>query len=327
MQRAATAFLVALATTIFADIPQSQADTARKPAVTELELLFGAIRPADDLKSSETELPFTRFVSMEEICTTIETAAADHELPVSFFARLIWQESRFRPYAVSPAGAQGIAQFMPITATWRGVNPLDPIQSLHKSADYLRELRKQFGNLGLAAAAYNGGSGRVQAWLNGRGGLPVETRQYVHIVTGSPADQWRGKEIRGVQTNKIPAKVPCPELVAMAAAAEEEIGIQEPAQQAAAEVQRAAKAKQSNWAVLLAGSFSRDKAQERSAMLQRKFRAVLDGHTPTIVKGRVASRGKARMSQIRVAETDRASAEKLCAKLRAGGASCVVKAS
>ena len=62
-------------------------------------------------------------------------------------------------------------------------------------------------------------------------------------------------------------------------------------------------------------------------MLQRKFGSVLNGRTPTIVNGRVAGRGKTRMSQVRIAETDRASAEKLCAKLRAGGASCVVKAS
>ena len=84
---------------------------------------------------------------------------------MSFFVRLIWQESRFRPDVVSRAGARGIAQFMPGTARERGLaNGWTPIQSLHKSADFLRELREQFGNLGLAAAAYNGGPGRVRAW-------------------------------------------------------------------------------------------------------------------------------------------------------------------
>ena len=70
------------------------------------------------------------------------------------FVRLIWRESRFNPSAVSPKGAQGIAQFMPGTAGERGLlDPLNPVQALPKSAEFLAELRSQFGNLGLAAAA------------------------------------------------------------------------------------------------------------------------------------------------------------------------------
>ena len=68
--------------------------------------------------------------------------------------------------AVSPKGASGIAQFMPQTADWHGLaDPFDPIEALRHSAAYLRELRDQFGNLGLAAAAHNAGPGRVSAWL------------------------------------------------------------------------------------------------------------------------------------------------------------------
>ncbi len=126
-----------------------------------------------------------------EICRTIDTAAAENDLPVDFFTRLIWQESRFNPRAVSRAGARGIAQFMPRTALWRGLNdPFDAVEALRGSADYLRELRNQFGNLGLAAAAYNGGSGRVRNWLDKRGGLPSETRAYVRIITGYSAEDW-----------------------------------------------------------------------------------------------------------------------------------------
>ena len=63
---------------------------------------------------------------------------------------------------------------------------------LKASASYLRDLRTRFGNLGLAAAAYNAGPQRVQDWLSARGGLPKETRHYVQIVTGHSADEWTG---------------------------------------------------------------------------------------------------------------------------------------
>ena len=130
--------------------------------------------------------------SVDEICRTLAQAAADNELPEEFFTRLIWQESRFDPAAVSPAGAQGIAQFMPQTAAMRGLtNAFEPLQALRKSASYLRELRTTFrGNLGLAAAAYNAGPGQVEAWLAGRRFLPGETQAYVRIVTGYAAEAW-----------------------------------------------------------------------------------------------------------------------------------------
>ena len=130
--------------------------------------------------------------STADLCRTLAQAAADNDLPVEFFTRLIWQESRFNPQAVSPKGAQGIAQFMPSTASGRGLaDPFEPLLALRESASYLRELRTTFGgNLGLAAAAYNAGPGRVEAWLAGRGGLPAETRTYVRAVTGHAADAW-----------------------------------------------------------------------------------------------------------------------------------------
>ena len=126
----------------------------------------------------------------------IESAARANGLPVEFFARVIWQESRFRADAVGPLTrsgkrAQGIAQFMPGTAAERRLlDPFDPVQALPKSAEFLKELRDDFGNLGLAAAAYNAGAGRIQKWLARRGKLPQETRNYVRIVTGQPAEKW-----------------------------------------------------------------------------------------------------------------------------------------
>jgi soluble lytic murein transglycosylase-like protein len=94
----------------------------------------------------------------DSICHALAGAAAANDLPVEFFTRLIWQESRFNPEAVSRAGAQGVAQFMPGTARLRGLeNPFDPLEAIAKSAQLLRDLHWEFGNLGLAAAAYNAG--------------------------------------------------------------------------------------------------------------------------------------------------------------------------
>ena len=120
----------------------------------------------------------------DDICRAVEEDAAANGLPVEFFARVIWQESRFNAQAVSPKGAQGIAQFMPQTADWRGLaDPFDPIEALKNSASYLHELQTKFGNLGLAAAGYNAGPGRVSAWLAGRralAGRDAQLRRHHH---------------------------------------------------------------------------------------------------------------------------------------------------
>src|SRR3984957_11600459 len=132
----------------------------------------------------------------ETLCLVIESAAKTNDLPLEFFIRVIWQESRFQPKAVGPITrngqrAEGIAQFMPGTASERRLlDPFDPVQALPKSAEFLSELRNQFGNLGLAAAAYNAGPRRVREWLAGSGGIPQETRNYVATITGADVDDW-----------------------------------------------------------------------------------------------------------------------------------------
>ncbi|MFK5596701.1 transglycosylase SLT domain-containing protein [Methylobacterium sp. HMF5984] len=129
----------------------------------------------------------------QALCRLIEGSARARGLPVPFLTRLIWRESAFRVGVVSPVGAQGVAQFMPGTARERGLaDPFDPEQAIPHAAHLLADLKRQFGNLGLAAAAYNGGPGRVTSWLAGSGGLPAETRAYVLAITGAPAEDWRG---------------------------------------------------------------------------------------------------------------------------------------
>ena len=82
----------------------------------------------------------------DDVCRALEQSAAENPLPVEFFARVIWQESRFDVRAVSPKGAEGIAQFMPSTASWHGLaDPVDPMELLRHSAAYLRELLNRFG--------------------------------------------------------------------------------------------------------------------------------------------------------------------------------------
>jgi Transglycosylase SLT domain len=120
-----------------------------------------------------------------------EDAATAHTLPVNYFLRLIRQESGFNPNSISPVGAQGIAQFMPTTAISRGVkDPFDPAEALPKSAELLSELKDHFGNLGLAAAAYNAGPERIRKWLAGESGLPLETINYVRSITGHDVVDW-----------------------------------------------------------------------------------------------------------------------------------------
>jgi len=135
----------------------------------------------------------------------IEAEAIRNAIPVWFFARLIRQESGFNPQAVSPVGAMGIAQFMPATAAERGLaNPFDPAQAIPKSAELLRDLKGRFGNLGLAAAAYNAGPQRVQSWLAGRGDLPSETRSYVLAVTGRPVQDWAPRDAVAISSDARP---------------------------------------------------------------------------------------------------------------------------
>jgi soluble lytic murein transglycosylase-like protein len=161
--------------------------------------------------------------TQDDVCRALEQSAAENSLPVEFFARVIWQESRFDAKAVSAKGAQGIAQFMPRTASWHGLaDPLDPIEALRHSASYLHELLNQFGNLGLAAAAYNAGPARVSAWLTSHRPLPGETRNYVALVTGWTADEWASSSPPEKAEATIPQGVPCTRLANLILAPKQE---------------------------------------------------------------------------------------------------------
>jgi len=127
------------------------------------------------------------------ICRSVEDAARANLVPVAVLSRLLWVESRFQAGAVSPAGAQGVAQFMPATAVERGLlNPFAPDQAIRHAAKLLADLDLKFGNTGLSVAAYNAGPGRVAKWLAGDEALPRETGKYVLAITGHTAEEWAG---------------------------------------------------------------------------------------------------------------------------------------
>ncbi|MGY0575313.1 lytic transglycosylase domain-containing protein [Bradyrhizobium sp. RDM12] len=147
---------------------------------------------------------------VEQFCRALKKAAEDSGIPVPFFARLLWQESRFSSTEVSHAGAQGVAQFMPETAAEVGLDdPFDPMKALPASAKFLRKLRDDFGNLGLAAAAYNAGPGRIQKWLARESELPRETRDYVRIITGTKLEDWIERSEALAIRIDLPREAPC----------------------------------------------------------------------------------------------------------------------
>jgi hypothetical protein len=155
--------------------------------------------------------------SREEICDALAEAAHSNDLPAHFLIRLLYQESSFRPYVISSAGALGIAQFTQETASDRGLdNPFDPLQAIPASGRLLRDLFQKFGNLGLAAAAYNAGPKRIQDWLANKGSLPQETQDYVKTITSRPAETWTSAQT-GIPAVKVPQYAPCQELAGLLA--------------------------------------------------------------------------------------------------------------
>lgn len=272
--------------------------------------------PAEEPKAEPAKPAVQVLPTGEAICRTIEEAAAEHGIPVAFFTRLIWQESRFKPHVVSRAGAQGIAQFMPRTADWRGLaNPFNPIEALWASARLLQDLNREHGNLGLAAAAYNAGSKRVSDWRAGARSLPRETRAYVLAITGRPAEDWAQPEPPATAVPPQARGIPCANLVA---ALLQPIPVARPA------VHHPTQGAWAPWGVQVAGAWSSAKALATYAALRRKHGSLLGSRDPLLVGGRLRTRGTATFYRVRVAVPSRQSADKLCASLKAAGTACVV---
>jgi hypothetical protein len=266
--------------------------------------------------------PATRPGTRDSICLMIESAARSNDLPVDYFARIIWQESRFQPDVVGPRTrngqrAQGIAQFMPGTAAERRLlDPFDPVEALPKSAEFLVELRNQFGNLGLAAAAYNAGPHRLREFLAGARPLPAQTRNYVMAVTGMSVDDWAKASRAAGAAPAQPAVTSCRDLVALLEQAPNLFveKLQERIDLVAA----------SPWGVELGAGFSRERILARYADILKRLGETLSGHDPSILSGILRSRGTRPFYQVQIGAETRESANALCTRIMRAGGACLV---
>ena len=288
-----------------------------RPSVEELAIPGDANAAGPAKRATEARDTDTR----EAVCLMIEAAAKANDLPLEFFARVIWQESRFQPNAVGPVTrsgqrAQGIAQFMPGTASERRLlDPFDPVQALPKSAEFLNELRNQFGNLGLAAAAYNAGPRRVQEWLAGSGPMPQETRNYVAAITGTTVDDW-AKAGKNAKMSDVATHTGCHELMALLKRAPNYF-VSELEQHVNLGADRP-------WGVQLAAGFNRDQALAMYSRAMARLHAVIGDRDPILLGSLFRSRGTRTFYQARIGADTRPEANDLCNRIQRAGGACLV---
>lgn len=256
-----------------------------------------------------------RHLFVVRTCATIETEATRRAMPPAFLARLIWKESRFNPGAVSPKGASGIAQFMPATARERGLaDPFDADTALAASAHYLADLAAEFGNLGLAAAAYNAGPNRVRRWRSGRTGLPRETRNFVLTITGLSAEQWTAEEA-DIPDFSLHATLPFAEACQAFASRARPMP-----RRGAATVAQTVKP----WGVLIASHHSEVQARQGLERLRSRYDFVAEHEPVEIARRPNASRGGQLWYRVMLGVDDRDAGSTLCARLRREGGICMV---
>lgn len=247
-----------------------------------------------------------------DICQHIQGASARHMLDPGFFARLLWQESRFDANALSPAGAQGIAQFMPGTAKLRGFSDsYNPAEAMERSAHYLAELQRRYGNVGLAAVAYNGGEGRADGFMEG-GGLARETIEYVQIITGLTAEEWRDVPPK---THDFTLDKDQPFMAACLAMARN--------RKVSAIKGIPGKPTLPKWGAQIGFGTTKSAARSRANSVARQCPAATDAKVDIIfVKNRVQGRPGYHMA--RMTGQDRRAVSQLCQRVRAQGCPCAV---
>lgn len=184
-------------TTVYIPTVVNLALSWRAPAYADA--LFGARLLRDGAPTASSTLAITRAVlhtnpriaptdALQLAYATVRAARA-HNIAPEFLGATLLQESAFDPWAISAAGAVGIAQFMPSTAASVGVDPFDPFSAIDGAAQllasYVRAYDGIYANPYIAAlAAYNAGPGAVEAY----GGVPpyAETREYIDDII----DRW-----------------------------------------------------------------------------------------------------------------------------------------
>ena len=283
--------------------------------------LLEAQAVAEDVpdEAREPETPANNLVLRKDsfatdACRLIDRISRTNAIPGDYVARLISIESGFRPTAVSPKGAQGIAQFMPETAKLRGLaDPFEPASALKVAIEYLSELRHRFGNLGLAAAAYNAGEKRVAAVIAGTSSLPLETQNYVFAITGRRVADWLGVThptapfsteqdtndflrscLRRVRVNFSDEGIPAGTAV-------------------------------QPWGVQVSESFSRSQAVNIFRALQERLPNIFGTSPPMVLAVRNYSIGTALRQRVFLGSANRAEADNKCAALNHVGVACLVR--
>ena len=250
--------------------------------------------------------------ALATLCGIVETAAMKEGLPINFFTRLIWRESAFQPGAVSPAGARGVAQFMPHTASERGLgDPFDPAVAIPASAKFLAELAQRFGNLGLAAAAYNAGPNAVADWVVGHGSLPFETQDYVLAITEHDVEEWRG--------DKPPAQ-PSPDPNEPCLASIEKLRIARGPGQASPVISGLF----APWGVQISASFNKDAALRAFARARHDYGSAIGDMQPFVLGSVLRSRGWRPFYRVRLPAQTGGEARRLCNRIQAVGGACAV---
>jgi Transglycosylase SLT domain len=309
------ALATALAHLVIALPVQAQVPEAAPNGTHDSQSVYSAPTLNTEAVQADADRSLRKPTDLRSLCQTIASAAAQNDLPFEFFSRIIWQESRFNPGAIGPVTrggqrAQGIAQFMPATALERSVSdPFDPFEALPKSAEFLRELRAEFGNLGLAAAAYNAGPQRVRDWLDGKRTLPSETQAYVQKVTGHSAQEWKFPKPTVLAT-AVPAEMSCVESVGL---------LHKPQPPVASGPSRPA------WVAQLIGDSSEAVAVSRFRQMQGKLRSALGSYEPAILRTTIKTGAAPIWVRVRIEFDTRQAADSLCSKLEAAHEPCLVQ--
>ncbi|HET99914.1 MAG TPA: lytic transglycosylase domain-containing protein [Aurantimonas coralicida] len=275
--------------------PRSVADPSRTP---------------DDSSAKAAALRTSK-PAATDICALIAANADAVGMSRDFFARLIWKESRFDVGAISPVGAQGIAQFMPYTADERGLaDPYDVVSAIRHSALYLHDLKAELGNWGLAAAAYNGGINRVKGWVANGGSLPSETEEYVNAITFRPAD-WFKEDGNELEPKPLEAEREFLQSCARL-----------PIMKTRAIFATVESAPMRPWGVQVAGHVKQSVAMQMFRRVQSVHPGILGGKAPLVLRDRAG--GRIKIYAVRIGAETRGEADQLCQRLRGAGGSCVV---
>ena len=188
--------------------------------------------------------------------------------------------------------------------------------AIAESAAYLADLAAEFGNVGLAAAAYNAGPERVRDWLADQSSLPWETVDYVQFITGRPVEDWKGADTvlpklldDGQSLQEWCRALPMHPLSMQTA-------MYQPPQQATGP--------RRPWGVQLAADFNPRTALAIFAQLKKQYASVLADQEPTVIRHRNPSFGRKARYAVRVGSDSFAEAETLCDRLRSRGGACAV---